>query len=97
MFKDKQRRGATINAEFLSGREKNRLVERCQLMKSLVYYAKDLIAAWKFISVFISLRFFFFLSHKFKIFMFCMHIYTRAVYNHMHVLVCRADPHYIFE
>ena len=33
-----------------SGREKNRLVDRCQIMKSLVYYAKDLMAAWKFIS-----------------------------------------------
>ena len=35
---------------FWSGREKNRLVGRCQIMKSVVYYAKDLIAAWKFIS-----------------------------------------------
>lgn len=33
-----------------SGREKNRLVGRHRIMKSLVPYAKDLIRAWKFIS-----------------------------------------------
>ena len=95
MFKDKQRRGATINAEFLEWKRKEQISRKmpnheescllCKRLDSSLEIYKLVLISLKFFSSFflISLRFFYVLAYA--------HIHT-CVYNYMHVLVEESSP-----